>query len=686
MFTRKVLSLSVVLMAVFAQSLSAECGDTIVEVGEDCDDGNTETGDGCDSCVSERGWLCGFDIVLDQDICTPRCGDGIIVEGVETCDDTNRRSDDGCAANCILEDDFVCSGEPSLCRAVGGCSDGIRDNNEQCDDGNLIAGDGCSPQCTIETLWNCDTNVEPNQCAFRTTCGDGVINVNEPCDDGNDVDDDGCSTLCSVEDGWRCDCDEEFRSISGAGNSFVGVVGGIGGDYQAIATCPTGSAIVGLEVQWANLANSAASTVVSDTNIICAETNIGSGPGPVTTGPTSDIDFFDGSAATGGAIQERLECPTDHFLVGISADGGAMNASATDLRGFDNLAIVCAEASTLADDTVTLSGTTVTVTSSESGFGQVSMGTTCPTNELATSIGGYGLVINDLLELGCGQANAGCTRSLSVCTAITPWCGNGVVETGEECDDDARVDGDGCSVECAIEEGYTCNIENVPSVCTPVGAEICGNGVVENDEACDDDNLNPGDGCSEECLIEGGFPCEANEECESGECADGECSLLSLAQCGNGTVEEGESCDDDNTRPGDGCSEDCLLEGGIACDADIQCESASCIDGLCSFAVSAQCGNGAIEDGESCDDDNVNPGDGCSEECLIENDFACMSNEECESGLCEEGLCAVNNSRSSGLLRFELVGTNSCQQNTWSPFASAFIVLLARRRRANQKS
>ncbi len=32
--------------------------------------------------------------------------------------------------------------------------------------------------------------------------------------------------------------------------------------------------------------------------------------------------------------------------------------------------------------------------------------------------------------------------------------------------------------------------------------------------------------------------------------------------CGNGSVEPGEDCDDGNTSDGDGCSADCLVEGG----------------------------------------------------------------------------------------------------------------------------
>jgi len=63
---------------------------------------------------------------------------------------------------------------------------------------------------------------------------------------------------------------------------------------------------------------------------------------------------------------------------------------------------------------------------------------------------------------------------------------------------------------------------------------ICGNGLLEGSEQCDDGNTTDGDGCSAACETEGA--------------------------CGNGTVNAGEECDDGNTIDADGCSAVCLLE------------------------------------------------------------------------------------------------------------------------------
>ncbi|MBI5490835.1 MAG: hypothetical protein HY905_26110 [Deltaproteobacteria bacterium] len=58
--------------------------------------------------------------------------------------------------------------------------------------------------------------------------------------------------------------------------------------------------------------------------------------------------------------------------------------------------------------------------------------------------------------------------------------------------------------------------------------------------------------------------------------------------CGNGAREAGEACDDGNTAAGDGCSADCRTEA---------------------------CGNGSIDPGEACDDGNTADRDGCDSDC-----------------------------------------------------------------------
>ena len=44
-------------------------------------------------------------------------------------------------------------------------------------------------------------------------------------------------------------------------------------------------------------------------------------------------------------------------------------------------------------------------------------------------------------------------------------CGDGVVDGNEQCDDGNTVSNDGCSSTCAVQSGYTC--AGTPSVCRP---------------------------------------------------------------------------------------------------------------------------------------------------------------------------------------------------------------------------
>jgi cysteine-rich repeat protein len=149
---------------------------------------------------------------------------------------------------------------------------------------------------------------------------------------------------------------------------------------------------------------------------------------------------------------------------------------------------------------------------------------------------------------------------------------------------------------------------------------VCGNAMVENGEECDDGNTRNDDGCSRECKYE---------------------------YCGDGVVQKplGEECDDGGYRNDDGCDMFCQIErppvdAGVPRDAPppppvdapppprdapppppMDAPPPPPMDAPPPPPMDAPppvCGNGRVEHGEECDDGNTSNNDGCNSECKYE--------------------------------------------------------------------
>jgi cysteine-rich repeat protein len=118
-------------------------------------------------------------------------------------------------------------------------------------------------------------------------------------------------------------------------------------------------------------------------------------------------------------------------------------------------------------------------------------------------------------------------------------CGNGLQDPGEECDDGNAVNGDGCS-NCLVEPCSVCPRFGQPCV----EAYACGNGFLSSDEDCDDGNTTGGDGCSAGCRqVEAGWRCRMPGR-PSTEVCGADAAVCATTVCGNGIVEPGEESDD----------------------------------------------------------------------------------------------------------------------------------------------
>lgn len=153
--------------------------------------------------------------------------------------------------------------------------------------------------------------------------------------------------------------------------------------------------------------------------------------------------------------------------------------------------------------------------------------------------------------LACGGLFFYSSNTWGMSVFNPPVCGDGVLDAGETCDDQNTTAGDGCSSACAVEQGWSCanpNGNNLPSVCSP----ICGDGLLKGAEACDDGNTAAGDGCSLVCQVEEGWSCAGEPSA---------CTPI----CGDGLLKGGEVCD---SVSGDTeCCHSCQADSGAVCNA-----------------------------------------------------------------------------------------------------------------------
>lgn len=84
-------------------------------------------------------------------------------------------------------------------------------------------------------------------------------------------------------------------------------------------------------------------------------------------------------------------------------------------------------------------------------------------------------------DADCGQ-ELGCVEGLCGGLGEAGMCGNGLMDVGEECDDGNVNDSDGCTAYCLL-------------------PPVCGNGVVQEYEVCDDGNAVETDECTTRCTV-----------------------------------------------------------------------------------------------------------------------------------------------------------------------------------------
>ena len=238
-----------------------------------------------------------------------------------------------------------------------------------------------------------------------------------------------------------------------------------------------------------------------------------------------------------------------------------------------------------------------------------------------------GLFLLPFVFLGCGDDDGGGEQ-----------CGNGIVEEGEVCEGD-DLQGETCESLGFVGGELSCHDDCTSFETKDCVAAVCGDGVAEGEEECDSEDLR-GKTCQELGFAGGELICTDDCIFDLSDCGEG---------CGNGVREGDEECDREDLG-GMTCLALGFSAGELGCDESCTFDLADCVGG---------CGNGVREGTEECDWEDL--GDHtCEELGFGEGDLSCDSDCFFNVSQCEEGgagvggECSVDEDCAKGMCFTEL--------------------------------
>ncbi|CAD8085417.1 unnamed protein product [Paramecium sonneborni] len=653
------------------------CQDNKIVSIEECEDNNLKPYDGCFNCkfqCVQNCLSCQFGVCLkceeqngwylQDNICQPKCGDGIVTYLYEQCDDQNENPNDGCN-NCEYSCVPNCSrcekGKCQYCNTgyslqlktnscIPICGDGRLVNSEICDDGNLIQFDGCfkcklscqdsCSNCSSMGCLECNTKgweYNPLEMKCETICGDGIhVQDYEECDDLKDQGCFKCKYLCQescqicyrnfclkCKKGWILNSyDKQCYPISGdsliVGNEQCDDFNQISNDgcylsqYSCQQQCSKCQYGICYDCNRGYYLFLKRCYEINNDGLIVGQENC------------DDMNLI----GQDGCFQRQFDCP--RFCISCVQGMCQQCLKSSGYGKLDKFNNECV---------------------SFCGDGIKSLEEICDDGNQQPYDGCFNCQYS--CDINCKICNEGiceeCQNGYYLNTKTNSCfsiCGDEIIALNESCDDGNKISHDGCS-DCNYQCHKQCTtcVQGLCYQCIGIGWEInittkdcqpvCGDALVMGNEQCDDANEIGEDGCYE-CYFECQKQCT---KCIKGFCE--ECNTegwqldwnYCIPICGDNLVVGKEECDDGNNIPYDGCFQ-CLYQCQPECtDCQLGICNACKVQGwdLKNHICFPVCGDGYVVQGqEQCDDGNSIQFDGC---------FMCQYQCEEICTLCELGIC-----------------------------------------------
>lgn len=308
-----------------------------------------------------------------------------------------------CTSTCTIERGFTCPTAGSAC--IPTCGDGYYVKGEACEDGNTFNNDGCNSICKFrEVGWTCYGGSLTTKQTCVEKCGDGRKVGSEACDDFNTISGDGCSSNCkSIETGYTC------ATVGSACTPICGDNLTLGSEF-----CDDG----GLDDS-------------TFCNAFCTDAAIGY-KCTKTSSTKSTCEKICGNGKLDYIIQGT------HIFNDKCDDGNTLAGDGCSSTCEIETGWSCSRSALIIPD----------ICKPICGDGLINSYEVCDDGNTNLETDGCS---SDCKSIDTGYV---CPLAGKSCYAA---CGDGIRVAIEECDDNGRVNGDGCSIDCKIENGYTCS-------------------------------------------------------------------------------------------------------------------------------------------------------------------------------------------------------------------------------------